>query len=333
MGSFRLILALLVLASHVGIYVWHRNEGVFAVASFFLLSGYVMTAQIRKHYDDGDKIVHFYFDRLLRLYPQFLLYLALTLSLLAFYHPKSHWLSEITLAHIILNVLLVPMDFHWMIGLSHGLLIPQTWTLGLEVQFYLLLPLLLLYRIRRPALLLSLPVFALAFFHLLDPVSLGYRWIPGTLFIFLCGSLLYDADRIRDTRLLPGVWLFAAALFAACLARPELQGPYVPEVLSGFLLGLPIVAVLKKRNFGPLDDLLGNLSYGVFLNHWLLIWICQAFKIELETAAAKLLFAAASILLAWISYKCVEKPVIAYRNRKRDVRSAVLHTSHLAYGL
>ena len=50
MGYYRLILALLVAASHAGLTFGRFNPGEIAVVSFFLLSGYVMTALIDRHY-------------------------------------------------------------------------------------------------------------------------------------------------------------------------------------------------------------------------------------------------------------------------------------------
>ena len=50
MGTYRFILALLVLISHAGVSIGDYNPGVMAVISFYLLSGYVMTILINKYY-------------------------------------------------------------------------------------------------------------------------------------------------------------------------------------------------------------------------------------------------------------------------------------------
>ena len=322
MGVYRLILALLVLLSHVGIYFFGRNEGVFAVISFFLLSGFVMTAQIQKHYQGLGGIRDFYFDRLLRVYPQFLLYLLLSIVVVAVAHPRSHWISGVSFPKVVLNMLIFPLDFHWMIGLSDSVMMPQTWSLGLEACFYLLFPFLLHHRLRSIAFAVSLSIFVLAALHVVDPVIFGYRLIPGTLFIFLSGSLLYQPADHSGTYLLKLVWLLLAVLLWEQFAQYARPGPYMLEILCGFLFGLPMLFLLRRITSGAFDTLCGTLSYGVFLNHFLLIWTFQYLKVDLEGKPSILLFMGVSILLSWITYRFVEKPVIAYRNRHRDGREA-----------
>lgn len=88
MGTYRLILALLVLVSHMGLTVLGLNPGVVAVISFFMLSGYVMTALIKRYYLAPRSIPDFYLDRLMRLQPQYLFYL--TLSVIYFFAADVH---------------------------------------------------------------------------------------------------------------------------------------------------------------------------------------------------------------------------------------------------
>ncbi|MDY0313038.1 MAG: hypothetical protein RBR20_13065, partial [Desulfobacterales bacterium] len=77
-GTYRLILAVLVALSHIGITIGHLNPGVIAVVGFYLISGYVMTGLLRTHYDRIDKVGHFYLDRFLRLFPHYAVVAALT---------------------------------------------------------------------------------------------------------------------------------------------------------------------------------------------------------------------------------------------------------------
>lgn len=78
MGTLRFFLALLVLYSHAGGRIQQLNPGVTAVVVFYIISGYVMTALMRRYYCPSPagptlpSTAHFYLDRLLRLYPQYL---------------------------------------------------------------------------------------------------------------------------------------------------------------------------------------------------------------------------------------------------------------------
>lgn len=110
MGFYRLLLAIAVLLSHIGI-GFHGDLGVSAVVSFFLLSGYVMTALVDRHYNERSRILTFYLDRAMRLCPQFFFYLSLSLILIWIAHPVSPYLTGISLKKILLSLSMLPLNF------------------------------------------------------------------------------------------------------------------------------------------------------------------------------------------------------------------------------
>jgi hypothetical protein len=63
----RLALAVCVLFSHFGLFVGGYDQGQSAVIGFFLLSGYVMTLLLGKHYPKLWQAPGFYVDRLARI--------------------------------------------------------------------------------------------------------------------------------------------------------------------------------------------------------------------------------------------------------------------------
>jgi len=66
-GLLRLFLAILVLISHLGLYFFGLNEGVFAVVIFYILAGHVVTFLFTKRFKNDVK--NFYRDRFLRIFP------------------------------------------------------------------------------------------------------------------------------------------------------------------------------------------------------------------------------------------------------------------------
>lgn len=315
MGTYRLVLSILVLLSHVGILRGH-DSGVAALVSFFLLSGFVMTALIRRNYNSPDRVATFYLDRAMRLFPQFLLYLSLTLLLVVVAQPTSPFLTDLSGVKVLLNALMLPLNFY-MLGLDNALLIPQAWSLGLELTFYLVIPFLLLYRMEMVAFVGSIAVFMLAYFSVINNDIFGYRLLPGTLFIFLCGSFLYRLQSKQRIAILIATYAVAIALFLLVRTTPSLQVAYNYEVLIGLLIGLPVVALLSRMKFGKFDELLGNISYGVFLNHFLILWSLQAAGVDTGKTSNVLTLIACSLALAWVSYRIVERPVIQYRRKIR----------------
>lgn len=193
-GTLRLILALMVAISHDGYYsVYGINPGRVAVVCFYIISGFVMTGIIRSYY--FNKTGSFYIDRVMRIYPQYLFFVFLTITMfwISGSGPWFIWHDGYDYKiNYIYNLTLVPLDFHRVAEINQ--LIPSAWTLGLEIQFYIVLPF-LLRRFKPYLLLYSIFIFSFASFGILDRGLFGYYLLPGTLFIFLSGSLLYDIKK------------------------------------------------------------------------------------------------------------------------------------------
>lgn len=316
MGTYRLLLAICVLLSHAGVVLFGHNQGVSAVISFFLLSGFVMTALIRRNYNGKGEIKRFYLDRALRLFPQFIFYLVATLIFVATTDHQSPFLEDLSGVKVAMNALMLPLSLY-MLGLEKALLIPQAWSFGLELTFYLSIPFVLLYRLERYAFLLSLCVFGFAYFGIIDSDIFGYRLLPGTLFMFLLGSFLYGRKSIEQIAFLLATYLISFLAFLWVLYDANFMRPYNFEVLLGILVGLPIVSGLIRLPSAKIDEVLGNISYGVFLNHFLLIWIFQALNIDLNTTKAITALIITSIGLGWLTYNVIEKPVLVIRRHLR----------------
>jgi peptidoglycan/LPS O-acetylase OafA/YrhL len=322
LGSFRLLLALLVALSHAGLRMDGLNPGVSAVVGFYLVSGYVMTGLLRRHYPTLALAPRFYLDRALRLYPQYLAIAALTLLWFAATDARNDFLRHAPDALDLLNNLLIaPLNYLYASHDAYAL-IPPAWSLGAEVQFYLLFPLILLARAGRPLLLaLSLLLYLAAAWGLLPTEPYGYRFLPGVLFIFLLGSWLYDlhaADRRPAAVALTVATLLGSALLALLLQQNgSLHAPYNRETLLGLALGLPALALLGPLKRQIWDEALGDLSYGVFLVHFLILWTV----IDPQGNAQKIgLYLALSCLAAFIAQRLIEKPALALRHRLRPHR-------------
>ncbi len=78
-GALRLILAILVVAAHCEL-PQQFNPGVAAVVVFFLISGFVMTANVRRYYTAPGSYFPFLQDRACRIFPQYLLWLGVTVA-------------------------------------------------------------------------------------------------------------------------------------------------------------------------------------------------------------------------------------------------------------
>ncbi|UVM41805.1 acyltransferase family protein [Pseudomonas brassicacearum] len=314
-GVYRLLLAMLVAVSHMGMTFMGFNPGVVAVVSFLIISGFVMTSLIERTYNTPGQIGLFYMDRLLRLYPQFLVYFVLSCAVIHFLLPGTPQAAALTLENIATSLPIVPLGFY-MFGITVPEILPPAWSLGLEMCFYLLIPFLILYRTRGIAFALSVTVFMVASLGYLDTDIYGYRLLPGVLFIFLCGSYLYRAQA-------KGLWIafvtgfVAALMFLAIVVGIIPRRPFNAEVTLGIALGLPAVFLLSRLKHHRLDEFLGNISYGVFLNHFVVMYVLRAFwPVEFSaliiTAVLVLSFA-----MSGVSYYAVERPALKLRHALR----------------
>lgn len=319
LGTFRLLLALLVALSHAGVAIAGFNPGVVAVVCFYLISGYVMTGLLRDHYPDVRRIPHFYLDRALRLLPQYLviagftlLWFGLTGSRTAFLQHSPQW------EDLFNNLILVPLNYFMFNESDRFTLVPPAWSLGAEIQFYLLIPLLLIFRLRVLGLAVGLAVFMAAVWGHLHTDTFGYRLLPGVLVFFLLGSALHDARSHQNKR---GVAIVMAGMvlttvLAVVLTRHgRLMMPYNPETLIGIVIGLPLLYWLGRLPQHSLDNRLGDLSYGVFLNHFLIQWMVVGQPTGLGQIAAYLTL---SLMLSMLTQRLVERPVLRWRRRLRD---------------
>lgn len=319
MGILRYVLALLVVLTHTGTNIGGFIQGVAAVVIFFLISGFVMTALIEKNYPTLDKVSGFLLDRAMRLFPQFLFYLVLTSVLMHFFVPTNALPPEldVTKWDVVLNYLMLPMGYYMYVRQGQWLLMPQGWSLGLELTFYLVLPFILIFRLRGPAFVLSCVIFVAAGIGVIPTNTWSYRLLPGTLFIFLCGSYMFDGlPKARRIALWSAVAI-CGVLLAGSKLLPQLGWEENSAVYVGVLVGVPLVYWLTSARSGKVDAFFGNLSYGIYLNHFFLMWLSEYLGFKFQGVPFMVFIFVASNVLAAVSFYLVERPAIRIRHKLR----------------
>ena len=324
-GTLRFVLALLVLESHVfSGSTKSFNPGVFAVVSFFLLTGYVVTGVVRRHALSPPRIALFYADRLLRIGPQFWFVCLATLLLAPRIAYRDYFLGpnldHLSVRAVLLNLAILPLGLFRFNAVGQCILSPPSWSLGLESMFYLCLPWLLKGNLARSVFWASLGVFALAAVGVLETALWGYYLLPGTLFLFLSGSLLYEAREAFLRRTLPLVAVFLVGTLVVAALRGKLGVPFTREIVAGYGFALLALTQLAHRPRRAWDEWLGTLSFGVFLWHPLVIWLVGA--AGLRERAGTLLWVlgivGASVSLAWVGHALVERPALRLQRRLRS---------------
>lgn len=304
--------------------------GYVGVDIFFVISGYLITGIIYKSLEQGGfSIADFYRRRIRRIVPALVVVVAATIGFGYFaLSPKQYSALSVS---AIASLLSVSNIYFWKTTgyfETSAELRPllHTWSLGVEEQFYIFLPLLMyvVYRFRRALLvpvLLACFVASLVVSELMvdRAATAAYYLLHSRAFELLIGSLLAVAGhhlpasrRVREAGAVIGLGMVLFALFAFSehTRFPGLNA-LIPCVGAALLIhagrpdGLPLVTRLIAN---PPFRYLGDISYSLYLWHWpVLAFARNEFGIELpvQVAAACVVI---SIVLSILSYRFVEQP-------------------------
>lgn len=326
-GYLRFILAYLVLLSHIQISFYTLNIGVFAVVMFYILAGYVVSNLYLNILPNTKfKTLEFYKDRLKRIYPLYLYILTLTILFLIF---TSYANPKYTLLNIFSNLTIIPLNYYMYLDNTvlqnpSWWLIPPAWSLGTELQAYVLLSILFLFRkLKYIFAILTIVIYTLANFSYLHPDYFGYRFIVGVFFIFLIGSSIQKikSNKCEDKfdKYFPiFAWMYAIILYIIFTINNSFSSAYTKETLLGLIIGVPLIFIISKQKIKlKYNTILGQLSYGVFLSHFLAIWLLDFYNISRENNFYILYVSAISFFIAYIG-------VILFEHRKYNLGKTVV---------
>jgi len=216
------------------------------------------------------------------------------------------------------------------------LFVPQSWSISIELVFYLMVPWLTSWRTRSLIVLagLSLASYLLAGWTVYPALYdlLGYFFFPFHLVLFILGILAYRHSR-DYLAWLPRSFQIAivTAMFAALFAAQILPAHFrsVPCVVLVFL-SLPMLFDWTRKS--RLNKWVGDLSYPMYICHILVKWGLLALmgvsKIGVSSPPGWLLLVGATTMAALLLW-LVDYPVDQWRQerlRRNTTKSAPVQT-------
>jgi peptidoglycan/LPS O-acetylase OafA/YrhL len=189
-----------------------------------------------------------------------------------------------------------------------SLAVPQAWSVGLELSFYLVAPLLL--KINTKYLLglaiasLSIKAFLLSYYLPFFPIgSWGYRFFPFELSYFIVGAVAYRyKDKIN--RIFKS-WISKrhhVILYALVVLLTLFYPGEVGFVVYPFLFALLIPLLFEFTKSNPIDRLIGEMSYPFYIFHFVVI---RFSGMLLRTSETQMVTIAALFITLLISFYCV----------------------------
>jgi peptidoglycan/LPS O-acetylase OafA/YrhL len=252
------------------------------VELFFVISGFILGRPFARHYLLGEKKVplgNYYLRRLTRLEPPYLLNLLLCAIAIHFYiHTPIGDLAK----HLLVSAIYGHQLFYRNVSTLNGV----TWSLEIEIQFYLLVPLLvLIYRVRnaifrRGALLFTMLIasscqywlFGMALWQ--KPAGVIYSTIFFYLQYFLAGLLLSDIYLTSLPQWRPSRWWDLASLI--CWPTYFYFFQWWPPTWMPFLLIIAFIGAFRGIYFPRFFRiewiaLIGGMCYSIYLWHFFVI--------------------------------------------------------------
>lgn len=286
--------------------------GGLAVYFFFALSGYVLTLSVSKKEISSARFMK---DRILRIYPEYILWTCLAYFLWSItsgslvhlnYVPKSiaDWVHTLTL---------IPPLFS---SDSFAMLLSVAWSLVYEMWFYILFAILMIFVKENKKIIPLLMIFIFFVLHIIINGNLDvqrHRWVylpyifsDFISLAFALGSLIFFVKPLSFKSNLIPIGIIRSLLCIMVFSRKNIASAYVYVVLSSMILYLTL-SINITSEFVKKLSFLGDASYTIYLIH--VIFSTLAWKNSSYGNYFLLGFNILVVLIGCALYQYVSKPI------------------------
>lgn len=322
------------------------SGGFVGVDIFFVISGYLITSLILAEIDKGQfSLANFYERRARRILPALFLIVLVCLPFAWVYllpHEMVDFGKSVVAVAVFASNILFWKDSDYFSPDSELLPLLHTWTLAVEEQYYLFFPLILMvaWKFGRTwfvlILLVAIASISLAFSEWLWRVdsAANFYLLPTRAWELMLGALagLYLRSSsisirwVRELGSLLGLLMIGLAIF---LLDNSFPFPSLYALLPTLGAVMIILFADAETWVGrllswPIFVGIGLISYSAYLWHQPIFAFARFHSMDEPSAGIFVGLSILALLLAWLSWRWVEKP---FRDRTRITRGQIFTMS------
>lgn len=299
-------------------------DGPAAVTLFFVLSGFLITYLLlnEKFETKTIRVKAFWMRRILRIWPLYYLIAVIGVSVFPLLFGRDYRINDFGAAEV--GLLIANLNVPYLAMLSH------LWSISLEEQFYLVWPVLLKQRKLTPVTvmlaIIGIRILLTPLALATDDLQLQHLWIQNRVESMCIGGLAAWVV-LNKLGLLKAIYRFQVPillLFAVFIVVQFSES--LPATLASSLVFAGVIvnvatnpqSILKLET--PLTKRLGDLSYGIYMFHYPILYgLCIVLKDQSVTAGTNLLLVvgtfAGTFTLSVLSHRFFEAPFLRMKTR------------------
>ncbi|CDZ77143.1 O-acetyltransferase OatA [Legionella massiliensis] len=312
---------------------FHLNLGILpggyvGVDVFFVISGYLISSIIyREILNNRFSLTTFYERRAKRILPA-LFSTILLCSLMAYWQLFP--IELVSFAKSVMASALFSANIYFYSSLGYfspaadEIPLLHLWSLGIEEQFYILFPFLLMFLARKSFKVLVITIISclvisliLSQWMLYSRPTAAFYLLPFRAFELLIGSLVAIGQLPRlSGKQLPFIVSatgFGGILYAIFLFNPQTRFPGFAALLP--CIGTALVIWAGEQACPLLNKMIsinpwrwvGNISYSLYLMHWPVIVFTKRFYPHTEHFIYPVIVITLSFILAYLNYTFIEQ--------------------------
>lgn len=319
----------------ISVFLFHLNNnflpgGFVGVDIFFVISGFLITGIIVKEIKEKRfSFSNFYLRRIRRIFPA--LFLVLFISLIVatlILIPANFAAFAKALRYATLqasNILFMKKTDYFAPQIDGNLLL-HTWSLGVEEQFYVVFPIILVILSKFPKhknlpfyglLFLTILSFAFSCYFVKTNSQIAFFSLPSRFFELAIGALIALKLENKTTKTnneimgFIGLSLIILSLFIVKKDNFPGLSALLPTLGTGLLIfsGFDNRTWCRKFLSGKLLVFIGLISYSLYLWHWLIIAAFREYTgIENIALLPSLIIIIISLIISFFSWKFIETP-------------------------